>query len=573
MSHNSITVPLTGLPDIDGVLQGSKWNTTTLTYSFPTTASSYYSTYSYPSEPDNNFEPLNGQQQLAVRAIFDMYQSVTNLQFVLDPTPDTPSHLRFAMTDYHPSGGSTAHGYYPWVDNKGGDSWYNNTGGNYDSPVKGNYAYHTFMHEIGHTLGLKHGHETYTYSGVTYPVLPTNHDSQDYSIMTYRSYQYDPTPPPNDGYNIVSGNFPQTLMMDDIAALQHMYGAHFDNINSTYSWNTSNGTMYINGVSQGTPAANIVFLTIWDGGGVDTYDFSNYATNLRVDLRPGNYSILDTTNHLQLADLNSLDGSSNYHALGNIYNAYQYELNTNDFRSLIENAIGGSGNDTIIGNSAINTLTGGSGADSLYGLAGGDTLIGGVGADFMYGGIGDDTYYVDNIADFIDEGLVFPTIPGGGFDTLYSTATWYYESSHSIEQLIIAQSVAGSLTTIVAGAGNNFIYGNTGNNNIFGNWGSDWIWAGAGLDNIDLQGDPNNVSTEVDTVYMAPGSGYDVIWNFTHGVDHVDLTAYGIGSWSNLNALLHGTNSGNAYISLPYGDTLMFVGINFATLTQADFLL
>jgi serralysin len=242
------------------------------------------------------------------------------------------------------------------------------------------------------------------------------------------------------------------------------------------------------------------------------------------------------------------------------------------FGCVIENAIGGSGNDWIRGNSADNYLAGNAGADSLYGLAGADILWGGTGADFLYGGIGDDIYHIDNIADFIDEGTVFPALPGGGFDYLYSTAAWYYESSHSVEQLVVEDSVANSLTTIVGGANDNFIYGNSGNNNLFANWGNDWIEAGGGIDNIDLQGNPANLLTEIDTVYMAPGASWDIVWNFIPGVDNVDLSAYGIGDWTTFLALGHGTDAGNAYVLLAGGDILYLVGVAFDQLSQDDFV-
>src|SRR5207237_9272354 len=49
--------------------------------------------------------------------------------------------------------------------------------------------------------------------------------------------------------------------------------------------------------------------------------------------------------------------------------------------SVIENAIGGSGNDTTTGNSADNTLTGNGGNDTLTGGTGNDTIDGGTGTD------------------------------------------------------------------------------------------------------------------------------------------------------------------------------------------------
>jgi len=128
--------------------------------------------------------------------------------------------------------------------------------------------------------------------------------------------------------------------------------------------------MFIDGQSQGTPGANRIFRTIWDGGGNDTYDFSNYASDLAVDLRPGGYSRLSSS---QIADL-----GNNHHAKGNVYNALLYN---DDPRSLIENARGGIGNDTIVGNQANNQLSGGSGNDVLDGRTGNDVLIGGAGTD------------------------------------------------------------------------------------------------------------------------------------------------------------------------------------------------
>src|SRR3712207_2259586 len=121
----------------------------------------------------------------------------------------------------------------------------------------------------------------------------------EYTVMSYRSYVGAST---TSGYTNETGGYAQSLMMYDIAALQHMYGANFatQSGSTTYSWSSTTGEMYINGVGQGRPVANRVLHTLWDGGGIDTYDFSNYATNLKIDLRPGEWSIASTT---QLAKL------------------------------------------------------------------------------------------------------------------------------------------------------------------------------------------------------------------------------------------------------------------------------
>jgi serralysin len=181
-------------------------------------------------------------------------------------------------------------------------------------------------------------------------------------------------------------------MMNDIKALQFLYGADYstNNGNTVYSWSAKTGEMFIDGAGQGAPGGNRIFLTVWDGGGTDTYDFSNYITNLKVDLQPGGWT---TTAASQLANL----GNGHY-ARGNIANALLYNDNP---ASHIENAKGGSGADTIIGNSASNVLWGNAGGDALKGLIGNDVLIGGEGDDVLEGGSGTDiALYFGRVEDF-----------------------------------------------------------------------------------------------------------------------------------------------------------------------------
>ena len=176
--------------------------------------------------------------------------------------------------------------------------------------------------------------------------------------MTYRSFVGAPT----DHYRDGPVDYPQTWMMLDIAALQHLYGADFTTNagDTTYSWNPATGATSVDGAVAIAPAGNRVFLTLWDGGGTDTYDLSAYATDLAIDLRPGESS---TFSAAQLADLGG--GPNGGDARGNLFNALQYQ---GDTRSLIENASGGSGDDLIRGNGAKNQLaatpaTTGSGLD------------------------------------------------------------------------------------------------------------------------------------------------------------------------------------------------------------------
>ena len=342
----------TGNAYVDAVIGGVKWAVSSLTFSFPADSAFYGSGYGF-GEPGSHFQGFNSAQQIGVRAILQTYSSMANVTFAeIAETSTQHADLRFAESDAP----GTAWTYYPSTSASGGDGWFNSSSGAYDNPQKGNYAWLTMLHEIGHGMGLKHPHET---SGA-FGQMPVGRDSLEYSVMSYHSYSGATQP----YYTNESWSYPQSLMMYDIAALQALYGANYaTNAGDTvYRWNSNTGEMSVNGIGQGAPGGNRVFLTIWDGGGNDTYDFSNYSGNLNVSLQPGSWS---TVSAVQLANLG--DG---HLATGNIANALLYQNNP---ASLIENVIGGSGNDSIVGNAANNTLTGGPGNDSIDGIAGDDT--------------------------------------------------------------------------------------------------------------------------------------------------------------------------------------------------------
>jgi serralysin len=341
----------TGIATTDGILSGTAWAGTSLTYSFPSGSS----LYEYSGERDSNFNAFTPIQQDAARRVLANFSSVSNLTFT-EVTETSTQHatLRYAESDSP----STAWAYYPSTSVQGGDAWFNNSSHYYDAPMPGNYAYLTILHETGHALGLKHAHEV----NGSFGAVPLEYDSLEYTVMSYRSYVGGPT----TGYTLGSTSYPQTLMMLDIAAIQTTYGANYNTnaSNTVYSWSPTTGEMFIDGTGQGAPAGNRVFMTIWDGGGQDTYDFSNYTGNLSINLQPGQWS---TVSAVQLAVL----GGGHY-AAGNIANALLYNNNP---ASLIENAIGGRGADTIVGNIANNHLTGGDGNDVLDGAEGTDTAI------------------------------------------------------------------------------------------------------------------------------------------------------------------------------------------------------
>lgn len=365
-------VAATGNADIDGLLSGFAWNGS-VTYSFPSAASFFPSGYG-DGEPTAGFSQLSVYEQSLVTSVMSQVAQYTNLTITYAGTGSADITLAHS-SDANP----TAYAYYPDGTVQGGDVWFG-TSYNYTQPRTGDYSTYIHIHEIGHALGLKHSFEG---GGPANEAVPTAHDSLEYTVMSYRSFTNGPMALSNEQYG-----YPTTFMMDDIAALQTLYGADYttNSGNTVYSWSPITGQEFINGVPQALPGANRVFMTVWDGGGTDTYDLSNYTTSVTINLNPGAYSV---TSIKQLAYL-----GNGFYADGNVFNAY---LHNNDPHSYIENAIGGAGNDTIIGNAIDNVLNGGAGNDRLEGGGGHDTLIGGSGSDTFVFGPHDG---VDTITDF-----------------------------------------------------------------------------------------------------------------------------------------------------------------------------
>ena len=449
----------TGNNNIDALIASRRWASNIVSFSFTSNfANDYEDELGYPDSTTHavSFSTLNNTQRAVMREWTDMFEDVSNLHlFELFGSSDRDATIRIAETTAN-FASNTAYAYYPWTSVQAGDIWFNPTA--YDNPTIGNWAYHTFGHELGHALGLEHGHETGGISGVA---MDSNRDSMEFSLMTYRSYEGAPA----NYYRNEFWGYAQSLMMYDIAAIQHMYGADFttNSGNTTYSFSTTTGEMLINGVGQGTPGDNRVFRTIWDGNGVDTYSFTNYTTNLSINLKPGSWSDLDTSGNFQTANL----GEGNF-ARGHVFNALQFN---GDSRSLIENANGGFGNDSIVGNNVRNILQGGSGNDTVSG-AGGD--------DYLNGGSGIDT--VD-----------YRHWNGGG---TYNLATGVASFPGYYDEEII------SFENIITGNGNDVIIGSNVANRIEDNGGNDTLTGGGGADDFVFEYLNHGVDTITDFFWI-----------------------------------------------------------------------
>ena len=278
-----------GVVTIDALLGNFKWNSPNLTYNFPDAASYYnastYFTAGAPSSPTHDFAsfaPVTPSLQSAItHAITTQLTAVAPLNYTL-VAPGATADSSFARADLFvdaelgvPPGGV---GFYPGGIQRGGDAWFNVNQARFNDVDVGDSAYWVVLHELGHTLGLKHGHAN-DRPGPTDDLLPDDLNSMEFSVMTYHRYVGD-TAPFND---TEEGSFAQSLMMLDIAAIQYMYGANFNSNagNTVYTFSTTTGEMFIDGMGQGTPQANRIFRTIWDGNGIDTYDLSNYTHQSR----------------------------------------------------------------------------------------------------------------------------------------------------------------------------------------------------------------------------------------------------------------------------------------------------
>jgi serralysin len=320
--------------------------------------------FSFPSDQPADvaypgFSAFSPIEKGAARTALDYISTFTNLHFV--ETSPSEAQIRFFNADLSSQGASgrsaypSANGFVNVILSTHlrfiADSSFA-PGLNPSEADPGGYAWQGLLHEIGHALGLKHPFEP-NINGES--ILPSALDNRVNTMMSYTDFGHRSviqSVSTSSGQAFpVTGFDPQTYGVLDIAALQYLYGVNPALAGKVYSF---------------LPTSP-VFQTISDSGAGDTVDCTALTGANRIDLTPGASSNLSISGVLA-TDVPASTIASYASSLYDGTNAL-----TMGFNTLVSNAKGGSGNDTIIGNAAANRLRGNGGDDAIDGGAGIDS--------------------------------------------------------------------------------------------------------------------------------------------------------------------------------------------------------
>jgi Ca2+-binding RTX toxin-like protein len=533
------------LPDNNGWNMSNPVGTpVTVTYSFKT------------QDNDPTFDPFSPAQEAGAESAWRLWSEVSGITFVEDPSGN--GQIQFKTLDFN----GFARADLPSPDQTTVEVWLSNdiqvdpnTGQSDNSILQnqtpGTFGFETMLHEIGHALGLKHPGN---YNGENIdpgPYLPVAEDNYQYSLMSYNSNVSGGIPYTGSGVN------PSTPQLYDIAAIQYLYGVNLNTRtgDDLYSWNPN--TAFVQ--------------TIWDAGGNDTILAIDQTLGMNLNLTPGSFS-----------SIGPYSDGDNFGATNNLALALPVSVAGNVVNT-IENAWGGSGEDTIVGNEVGNNLLGNSGNDSLDGGLGNDTLYGGENNDTLLGSDGDDflldvfslgfpfdiiiiskdTFFGGEGNDYLEGGGGNDTLDGGdGRDTL--------DGGEGNDSLIGGGAEDLSKDLVDPFVYSDTIYGGAGNDTLSGKAGNDILDGGSGIDRV--QDDTafnfvltNNslIGTSTDTLINIESAR--LTGNITANV--IDASAFNLGSVS-----LYGSSSQDTLYG-GFGNDSLEGGSNSDNLDGADYLM
>jgi Ca2+-binding RTX toxin-like protein len=219
---------------------------------------------------------------------------------------------------------------------------------------------------------------------------------------------------------------------------------------------------------------------------------------------------------------------------------------------------------TITGTSIADTLTGTSGADSISGLAGNDSILGGAGNDTIDAGDGwnvvngEGGYNFASFANYSQGAAVTLAYSDGG----YAYSADYDASIGSGSRTDILYNIQGVIgsnynDTIVGGLNADPLSGGGGGDVLDGAGGNDTLTGGAGND-----------------IFILNSSGQEIIVDFTHSQDKIDVSKLGLTNFGDLKQFLAQSGADTVLnVTLFFQPvSVIFKGVSLATLSGGDFI-